>query len=314
MLLRLLHSPRLRPRTFAFRALWAGLIVCMVASMQSCGPHIKATPEQIAALPREFVDVHRPVSEPSRTLSYLHVGDPDHQRVIFVHGTPGNADDYADYLVDAIPDMEVVAVDRLGFGRSFPGEHGAGQKIAPGSGVRPRATGVVASFREQAESIAPLLVKQNGRWPILVGHSLGGPIVARIAADYPDKVDSVVILAGSLDPSLEELHWYNDVAQWIVIKPLLPLALVHSNEEILQAKAQTLELAPVLRKIRCPVIVIHGDADTLVPYANTIYIKRELVNCPNLQVITLPHENHFIPWLHSAEVRAAVARLAKRPE
>lgn len=80
-------------------------------------------------------------------------------RIIFIHGTPGHAGVFALYLLDPVPGYECIAVDRPGFGGSSE-------------------CGPVPSFEQQAAAIAPLLTQQQGRWPILVGHSLGGPIAA----------------------------------------------------------------------------------------------------------------------------------------
>ena len=118
---------------------------------------------------------------PDRRLSYLIDGDPAAQRLIFIHGSPGNSLAYAKYLHDPVPGLETLAVDRLGYGQSTADE-------------------AVVSFEEQAAAIAPLLVERAGEWPILVGHSLGGPIAARLAADHPERVAGLIIVAGSLNP------------------------------------------------------------------------------------------------------------------
>ncbi|MFX6532648.1 alpha/beta fold hydrolase, partial [Acinetobacter baumannii] len=53
-------------------------------------------------------------------LSYLKAGNQDGPRVILVHGTPGSASAWADYLTQPPPGVEVLALDRPGFGHSGP--------------------------------------------------------------------------------------------------------------------------------------------------------------------------------------------------
>jgi len=100
-----------------------------------------------------------------REISYLRGGEPGLPRVVFVHGTPGSATNMARYIRDPIEGHEVISIDRPGFGAT---------------GGAP-----VPSFEKQAAAIEPFLVTRDGQKPVLVGHSLGGPIVARAAADYP---------------------------------------------------------------------------------------------------------------------------------
>lgn len=224
-------------------------------------------------------------------ISALHAGDASGQRVIFVHGTPGDALAARAYLERPIEGFECVALDRPGFGETLP-------------------AGAVVSFEEQARAIEPLLVERDGKWPILVGHSLGGPIVARVAADYPDRVGGVLILAGSLDPDLECPRWFNYAAETVVVRGLLGRPLVTSNTEIMAAGRETRELERVLNRVRCPVSVIHGSEDGLVPVGNVWYIREKLGHVPSLETTVLEGEGHFIPWTREALVRDRILRLA----
>ncbi len=157
---------------------------CLSLLLSSCkfGMDYSGDEEGLAReyLPLEGRDDH--------TLSYLKAGSPTDPRLIFIHGSPGAATAYVGYLHDPINGMETVTVDRLGYGKSTP------------------RTAVVR-FEEQAAAIAPLLVERGGVKPIVVGHSLGGPIAARLAADYPDEVGALVVVGGGLDPDLEDVRW-----------------------------------------------------------------------------------------------------------
>jgi pimeloyl-ACP methyl ester carboxylesterase len=217
------------------------------------------------------------------------------RRLILVHGTPGSAAGWRRYLVDPIPGLRTIAFDRPGFGRTKP-------------------TSAVVAFEDQAAAFAPLLEPDaEGRWPILVGHSLGGPIVARAAADHPDRVGGIVILSGSLDPALEKPRWFNHAADLIPFRIFLSRSWRHSNDEILSAPQHTRELARVLARVRCPVVIIHGTQDSLVPYANVAYMREAFSNAASVEVLTLEGANHFIPWTHERVVRHAVATLARTP-
>ncbi|HEY5692223.1 MAG TPA: alpha/beta hydrolase [Cyclobacteriaceae bacterium] len=44
---------------------------------------------------------------------------------------------------------------------------------------------------------------KNARPIILIGHSLGGTVIARMTMDSPELVDGVVMVAPSIDPEIE---------------------------------------------------------------------------------------------------------------
>lgn len=229
--------------------------------------------------------------EPSRTITYYSVGEPDKPRIIYVHGTPGSARVWERYLFNPFEGYETIAIDRPGFGDSQP-------------------RGAVVSLREQARAIEPLLVERDGRWPILVGYSMGGPIVARVAADYPDKVDSIVIVAGALDPELEKVHPLQRLANTLVVSPLLPRHLRNANKELLPLRRELKELAGHLENVTRPVVIVHGTDDAHVPYDNVEFMTANFANAERLSVMTLVGKNHFLPRIAEDEVRAAIAEAA----
>lgn len=195
------------------------------------------------------------------------------------------------YLAAPVPGTYSIAVDRPGFGRSTWGS-------------------ALPSFADQAEAIAALLPHPDAPQhtkPILVGHSLGGPIVARIAADYPERISGIVIVAGSLDPDLEKPRWYNHIGH--SIRALLPSAMRHSNDELFAAVAETRALAELMSLVSSPVVIIHGTNDSLVPYANVEYMQRSLTNAQTIDTVTLHGAGHLIPWRNEQPLRQAIARL-----
>jgi pimeloyl-ACP methyl ester carboxylesterase len=263
----------------------AALVTAGVALVTGCNP-----PGLEAKVAPGATRLSYPVPAGYR-VSSPRAGDRAGRRIILVHGTPGAADGWLDYLTDVPPGSEYVAVDRPGFGESGP-------------------DGAIVSLREQAAALVPLLVERDGRWPVLVGHSLGAPIVARLAVDQPSKVGALVLLAGSLDPAQERIHWAQPVGEWPGIRSMLPRALRNANRELMALKPELEALEPRLAAIRCPIEIVHGRKDGLVPYANVPFMQTRFTSAP-LNVVTLPEADHFIVWNQVATVRAAIAGAAE---
>lgn len=229
-------------------------------------------------------------------LSYLRAGDPDGQRVIFVHGTPGDAaGNWYSILKDVPAGFEFIAVDRPGFGFTKP------------------RTQMVA-LDEQAAVLAPLFETRNGRKTILAGHSLGGPIVAAAAANYPNEVGGILVLAGALDPDLEDVLFIQHVGDTPPISWLLPDVLRHSNRELIALEDELRLLAPKLRTITQPVTIVHGTEDELVPYENVPFMQLTMTNTQKLDIIRIEGMNHFLQWQRQEVVVQAVQSMARELE
>ena len=226
-------------------------------------------------------------------LAVLRAPQPGQRRVIFVHGTPGDAAAFIDYLNTGHPRLDLWSVDRPGFGRTRP-------------------KGTVPALADQAGVLEPLLDAPGGRKPILVGHSLGGPVVAKAAARYGDRVGGIIILAGSLDPALERIRFIQYVGEVWPIPWLIPRWLRTANREVFALKGELEVLGPELRGVRAPVTVIHGTEDKLVPYENVAYMRAAFAHTPALDVVTLDGVNHFLPWNSAPVVWQAIETMAAR--
>lgn len=261
--------------------------------LSGCIPGPSAEREAIAALPR--LEHEAEIGGQTFSISSIRSGQAGSQRLIYVHGTPGDATAFADYILNPIEGFESISIDRPGFGKSTPARS-------------------VPSFEEQAAAIEPLLTQQDGSYPILIGHSLGGPIVARAAADYPDRVAGLVILAGSLDPELEEPKWFNHLADTWLTRPLIGKTMRTSNDEIMAAPKETRLLDELLAQVRCPIVIIHGTDDGLVPIGNVDYMRRKFAHLDEVNITVLEDVGHFIPWSHEELIRQAIQGLRAKPE
>jgi pimeloyl-ACP methyl ester carboxylesterase len=261
--------------------LWSALGVALAAV--GCAPPGPRSPDTAVAALRTSV----PLPAPMRgDLSLLRAGDPRGTRVILVHGTPGAATAWNDYLLDPPRDTEVVALDRPGFGDSGP-------------------EGAVTGLAEQAAAVAALL-PTDGRKAVLLGHSLGGPIVALVAAEHPAQVQGVVLLAGSLDPAQESIHPMQFVGAWPPVRLMLPRTIRNANAELMALKPELEKLAAWLPLIQAKVVIVHGTKDDLVPLANVAYVQARLTGARCVRTLLLEGRNHFLPWNSADVVRDAI--------
>ena len=267
-------------------------IVVSLWSWISCAPAFVQENEELAAeLLKRHPDAQHviaPRAGEDRPLGYVATGRSDRPKVVFIHGSPGSWAGYARYLSD--PKLQtrahLIAVDRPGYGASGSGEP-------------------MRSVPRQGELIQQVFEIGDPRQPvILLGHSYGGPVAARIAMDADPRIRSLIVVAGSVDPELEETKWIQYPADWWLFRWLVPSDLDVCNQEILALEAELRAMAGGWSSIRAAVHVIHGERDDLVPVANVRYIQQRLPQPPRVQRIE--GLNHFVPWLRSDLLHAAV--------
>jgi pimeloyl-ACP methyl ester carboxylesterase len=230
-------------------------------------------------------------------INYLISGNDSLPLVLFVHGSPGSLSAFIDFMDDTVllTKTQMISVDRPGFGASNFGY-------------------AEPSLVKQCEEIKPILDKHKNNRPVyLVGHSLGGPIIARMAMDYPDLVDGLIFIAASVDPDLEPYEWFRAPLATPFLKWMLPRSIRASNDEIYQLEPQLNQMLPMWPKITCPVIFIQGMQDDLVPAANAEFAKKMLVNAP-YEAVMVSDMNHFIPWSRPVLITDAILKLVEGGE
>ena len=280
-------SPRHRALATSRSKLVSALGVALATV--GCAPPGPRAPEAATDALRRSVNMAAPLN---LNLSVLQAGDPQGPRVILVHGTPGSATGWTDYVLNPPPGMEVLALDRPGFGDSGP-------------------DGAVPGLAEQAAAVFALL-PNDGRKVVLLGHSLGGPIVARVAAEHPDRVTALVLLAASLDPAQEAIHPMQYVGAWSPVRSLLPRAIRNANAELMALEPELQALALLLPRITAKVVIVHGTLDDLVPVANVPFMQARLTGARCVKTVLLEGRNHFLPWNSEDVVRSAL-RAALEP-
>jgi pimeloyl-ACP methyl ester carboxylesterase len=212
-------------------------------------------------------------------LHYAKTGNDSLPTLFFVHGSPGSWDAFSVYMQDKdlLAKYRVVSIDRPGFGYSQFGD--------------------AKNMQEQSNIISPLLVYVNNKKPIyIIGHSLGGPLAIKLAADNPTTFAGVVLLAASVDPAEEAPEKWRGFVFNSAFNFIMPGAFKPSNEELWYFKKDILPLSKQFNAITCPVWIVHGDKDKFVPVGNAAYAKKMLVNAKTVNTTIIKDAPHFIPW------------------
>lgn len=233
------------------------------------------------------------IGDEAPKIHYAEIGNDTLPMVIFLHGAPGSWSAFIDYMKDEklLEMARLISVDRPGYGHSNFGQ-------------------AESSLSQQAALIKPILqLNKNKVKPILVGHSLGGPLIARIAMDYPDMVGGLIMVAPSIDPALEKQEWYRPIGRVPPFCWFLPKSLYVTNEEIYFLKDELTEMLPLWKNINHAVTIIQGDKDKLVPPGNANFGQQMLVNSTNFKLVMLKNQNHFIPWNNSITIKKAIIEL-----
>lgn len=226
-----------------------------------------------------------------RMMHYAYSGIDKENMVVFVHGSPGSWSAFIDFFkADSILQIaDFISIDRPGFGNS-------------GFGIAEK------SIEKQASLITGVINQFPHSKVILVGHSLGGPVIARMAMDYPDRFDGLVLVAPSIDPNMEKDEWYRKMIKTKVGSALTPKEFEVSNDEIVPLKEELKLMLPLWKQIQIPTIVIQGTRDRLVPKENAEFAEKMLPDSV-LRVKRLEEVDHFIPWTHPHEIISAIQQL-----
>lgn len=210
--------------------------------------------------------------------------------VVFIHGAPGSSADFFTYFFEErlFGKAGVLSIDRPGYGFSDFG--------------RP------ASIDDQADMIAEVLrpLKKNRRM-LLVCHSYGGPVGARIAMRYPELVDALILLAPAIDPEQEIIWWAARIGAAGWTGRLLPKALRMAAMEKMRHKEDLRAMAGDWHRVKVHVCHVHGTRDRIVPFENLAFSESN-INPRLLEAIALKGDGHFLPWTRKEKVMEIIGR------
>ncbi len=222
-------------------------------------------------------------------INTISVGDPKRQRVLFIHGSPGDWSAWKGFLQDTmlLDSFFMVAYDRCGYGKT--------------------TINAQAQLQIHGET-AKAIMDQYGndqKW-MIVGHSYGGAVVAYLIANYPNKIERAVLAAGAISPEFQEPRWYNKLAQKSLVNKLIGENMRASNLEMIGLPNGLRLLEEKYQNSEVEQVFIQGKKDVLVPYESMDYWKS--LDMPNVTYVFKDDMNHFIPWSNPELIIDALIR------
>ncbi len=199
------------------------------------------------------------------------------QLIVFVHGTPGSFTTFMHYMNDSLMQehFHMISVTRPGWVE--------------------RNAEKVPSLDEQAAALEPLLrMDRSGKGTILMGHSYGGPVIAKTAMQYSELVSGLVFVATTGDPELSGPRWYNRLAV-VIPRFILGDGLKGANAEIMPLRPQLESILSGWEELEMPVLIVQGDRDRLVNPRNAEFMQRMLVNA-EVTYMWREGQGHFVLW------------------
>lgn len=216
-----------------------------------------------------------------RRLRYVEIGQDSLPLIVFVHGAPSSSAFWRDLLRDSIllSEAKLMAVDRPGYGYS-----GFGRAV---TNVAKQAAMIAEVIREKRDDHETI---------VLHGSSYGGTVVARLAMDFPELMDGILLQSASLAPGEEKTYWISYPTSHWALKWLVPGPLRVANAEKLSHRKQLESMAPLWDSIKTASIVLHGLADELIYPVNANYAKERLQNASFLEVNFVEESGHDLLW------------------
>jgi non-heme chloroperoxidase len=271
-------------------------------------------------------------AENSASLNLYYEDHGSGQPIVLIHGFP---------LSSAAWEKQVPALLAAGYRTIAYDRRGFGNSAQPAMGY---------DYDTFAADLGVIMNELDLRDAILVGHSMGTGEITRYLATYgsgrvsqavlispippfllktsdnPDAVDQS-IFDGFMQAIMQDRFAYqtsflNDFFNYDQTKGNRVSEEAYRANWNLATKASALgtlasipawltDFRPDLPNIDVPVLIIHGDADRVLPYPVTA--KRLQAALPGSQLVTLPGAPHAIPWTHADEVNRAMLEFVSAP-
>ncbi|MDT7832199.1 alpha/beta hydrolase [Flavobacteriaceae bacterium S356] len=205
--------------------------------------------------------------------------------IVFVHGTIGSAVDFKSYLTDSLllEKANMIAYDRVGY--NYKDTHNVQESI---------------SF--EAAMLDSIIGDRTN--VILVGYSYGGPI----ALATKKTVKSIVLLAPAVYSKVEPMPSMINVYKWKLTRWLVPPIWKQASREKISHQEDLKKFEDHWGQTNNKVISIHGDADWIVPYSNSLFLEKQFSK-DQFKLVTINNVSHELVWSNDTLIKQELLKL-----
>jgi pimeloyl-ACP methyl ester carboxylesterase len=276
-----------------------------------------------------YVDVARENSGP---ISLYYEDHGSGQPIVLIHGYPLSSASWEKQVpVLLAAGYRVIAYDRRGFGKSSQ----------PTTGY---------NYDTFAEDLHKLVTHLKLKDFVLVGFSMGGGEVARYIGKYGSKDVSKAVIIGGVPPFLLKTNdnpegvdgavfegiqkaiaadryaffrqFYKDFYNTdVYLGKRVSEQVVQASWNVAAGASATASLACVptwhedfrkdVAQIDVPTLVIHGDADRIVPISAAGQRTAKLIN--GAELVVIKDGPHAVGWTHADEVNNELVKFLAKP-
>ena len=281
----------------------------------------KIAPELLADKDGKFIDVK------GLKVYYKEKGSKG-KVLLFIHGFSASTYSWRLNLEPLAKNHKVYALDLKGFGYT----------------AKPKESDY--TLDAQAKLVADFMDTLKIKSAVLIGNSMGGAISIKVALQFPDKVEKLVLVdsagvsegivmfgvlgknisANSLSKTLNYLfmnehtiisiikslyvqkHLKTDEVAEGYVKPFRTPGIEDAFAEMVKGFVQDDDLPKRIPEIKVPVLIVWGEDDTIIPVSAAKKFN-ELIKGSKL--IIYPEAGHMPMEEHPAEFNKAIAEFAK---
>lgn len=246
--------------------------------------------------------------------------NPKHKTLVFVHGLSGSSSAWVNYEKRFEKEFNVLTFDLRGHGKSFRPE-----KISE------------YSIEKFSEDLYSLVRHEKISDFILIGHSLGNLIVLDFLKKHQNLVRSVIFIGAEYAPSKRKFSKiitplflitpilnffglkkkfgqvdysnYKKTGDWNIRRMHADIKNTGLKSYIYSTKhAYGFNAENYLSKIKIPVLIIHGDKDTIFPISSA---RKMASKIKSSKLVLFKGADHIIPLNYYEKLSKEIEKFAR---
>tara|TARA_R110001632_G_scaffold10559_13_gene39073 strand:+ start:2177 stop:3028 length:852 start_codon:yes stop_codon:yes gene_type:complete len=201
--------------------------------------------------------------------------------IVFVHGTIGSVLDFSGYMTDSLllTKANMISYDRIGY--NYKDQNDVQESIA-----------------FERDLLEDLVKDLHPEKTILAGYSYGGPI----ALASNKKYKKVILFAPAVYSKVEPMPWMLNLYKWKLTRWIVPPIWKQASKEKMSHREDLENFETLWKQNPNSIVSIHGNADWIVPYANSEYLQHQFPD-HQFELITIKDAGHGLVWSQFKQIK-----------